>query len=192
MNESESPVSTNNFEDYLSYLCGVQGELPVPRSRADIYLKYLCEHQTQGKTFVVGWKKGTTPDVTKIPAGITVTYEGQSYTGTLAASEQTAAGLYLVYNGNSTEGGIDYYDEYGTVQNADETYSWERIGGGDASSWDDVKNKPFESVGSNLLVADGVLKVDTTDNAEEDNTRPITSAGTYTIVGNINTLLSLI
>lgn len=129
MNESELPVPTNNFEDYLSNLCGVPGELPVPRSRADIYLKYLCEHQTQGKTFVMGWKKGTTPDVTKIPAGITVTYEGQSYTGTLAASEQTTAGLYLVYNGNSTEGGIDYYDEYGTVQNADETYSWERIGG---------------------------------------------------------------
>lgn len=129
MNESELPVPTNNFEDYLSNLCGVPGELPVPRSRADIYLKYLCEHQTQGKTFVMGWKKGTTPDVTKIPAGITVTYEGQSYTGTLAASDQTTAGLYLVYNGNSTEGGIDYYDEYGTVQNADETYSWERIGG---------------------------------------------------------------
>lgn len=76
--------------------------------------------------------------------------------------------------------------------NADYDTEWVDPSAGGASSWQEVQNKPFESVGSNLLVENGVLKVDTTDDAEEDNTRPITSAGAYTIVGNINTLLSLI
>ena len=39
---------------------------------------------------------------------------------------------------------------------------------------------------------DGILKVNTTDIAERDNTQPITSAGTYVIVGNIEVLLKTI
>lgn len=48
-------------------------------------------------------------------------------------------------------------------------------------------------IGSNLEIDDkGMVNVLTTDNAEGDNTRPITSKGTYTIVGNIDTLLGTI
>ena len=48
-------------------------------------------------------------------------------------------------------------------------------------------------VGQNLNVsADGVLSVDTAAAAEQDNTRPITSAAVYTEVGNINALLETI
>lgn len=48
-------------------------------------------------------------------------------------------------------------------------------------------------VGDNLSVTeDGVLSVDTTDDAEQDNTRPITSAGVNLVVGNINALLAII
>lgn len=36
------------------------------------------------------------------------------------------------------------------------------------------------------------LKVNTTDEAESDNTLPITSAGVHTIVGNIEALLEII
>lgn len=39
---------------------------------------------------------------------------------------------------------------------------------------------------------DGVLGVNTTNEAEEDNTRPITSAGVYAAVGNIEALLKTI
>ena len=46
-------------------------------------------------------------------------------------------------------------------------------------------------VGSNLKITeDGVLSVVTTNEAERDNTKPITSAGVYTQLGNIEVLLA--
>lgn len=42
------------------------------------------------------------------------------------------------------------------------------------------------------LTADGTLSVNTTDDMEKDNTLPITSAGVYVTVGNIETLLKTI
>lgn len=49
------------------------------------------------------------------------------------------------------------------------------------------------AVGNNLSITeDGVLSVDTTDDAEQDNTRPITSAGVNLVVGNINAILAII
>ena len=48
-------------------------------------------------------------------------------------------------------------------------------------------------VGQNLLIDEaGVLSVDTANEAEQDNTRPITSAGVFATVGNINALLETI
>lgn len=43
-----------------------------------------------------------------------------------------------------------------------------------------------------LILEDGVLRVNTTDVAEKDNTQPITSAGVDTIVGNIGAILDTI
>lgn len=43
-----------------------------------------------------------------------------------------------------------------------------------------------------VLDTNNVLRVNTTNNTEEDNTLPITSAGVYTQVGNINALLQTI
>lgn len=48
-------------------------------------------------------------------------------------------------------------------------------------------------VGNGLSMAeDGTLSVDTADKAEKDNTKPITSAGVYMEIGNINALLATI
>lgn len=48
-------------------------------------------------------------------------------------------------------------------------------------------------VGNNLeITEDGLLSVNTTDQMEQDNTLPITSAGVYTTVGNIEVLLKTI
>lgn len=47
-------------------------------------------------------------------------------------------------------------------------------------------------VGENLKIDEGVLSVETTNDAEEDNTKPMTSAGVYVELGNINILLSKI
>ena len=47
--------------------------------------------------------------------------------------------------------------------------------------------------GNGLKIAeDGTLSVDTADKAEKDNTKPITSAGVYLEIGNINALLATI
>lgn len=43
-----------------------------------------------------------------------------------------------------------------------------------------------------LILKDGILSVNTTDVAEEDNTQPITSAGVHTVVGNIGAILDTI
>lgn len=48
-------------------------------------------------------------------------------------------------------------------------------------------------VGAGLKITDtGLLSVDTVDQVEQDNTKPITSAAVYTEVGNINALLATI
>lgn len=45
---------------------------------------------------------------------------------------------------------------------------------------------------STLSLNDGVLSVNTTNDMEQDNTLPITSAGVYATVGNIEALLKTI
>lgn len=50
------------------------------------------------------------------------------------------------------------------------------------------------NIGSGLKLDSitNTLSVDTTNNVEQDNTKPITSAGVYTVVGNIDELLKTI
>ena len=72
--------------------------------------------------------------------------------------------------------------------------AWEAVnmpsGGG---HWETVLEKPFDTIDGNTLVnRSGTLCVNTTDNAEQDNTRPITSSGVHVICGNINALLQTI
>ena len=59
--------------------------------------------------------------------------------------------------------------------------------------WETVLEKPFDTIDGNTLVnRSGTLCVNTTDDAEQDNTRPITSSGVHVICGNINALLQAI
>ena len=61
----------------------------------------------------------------------------------------------------------------------------------DSMRYADRENAGIIKVGDGLLISeDGVLSVDTTDTAEEDNTKPMTSAGVYTQIGNIEALLA--
>lgn len=57
---------------------------------------------------------------------------------------------------------------------------------------DDGEGSVDLHAGENIDITDNVISVLTTNNAEKDNTRPITSAGVNTIVGNIDILLKLI
>ena len=73
-------------------------------------------------TYVTAWDGDSTPVVANIPAGVTVTYNTTSYTGTLAASASTANKTYLVSTGTT-----DNYNRYVTQLNGS-TYSWQNIG----------------------------------------------------------------
>lgn len=53
---------------------------------------------------------------------------------------------------------------------------------------DDSSGQTIE-IGSGLKLEDNVLSVDTAENVEKDNTKPVTSATVYTVVGNINAIL---
>ena len=64
---------------------------------------------------------------------------------------------------------------------------------GGGGSWSQISGKPFDTIDGNTLVnRSGTLCVNTTDDAEQDNTRPITSSGVHVICGNINALLQAI
>ena len=68
-----------------------------------------------------------------------------------------------------------------------------RIDNCGASAWSEITDKPFNTIDGNTLVnRSGALCVNTTDDAEQDNTRPITSSGVHVICGNINALLQAI
>ena len=56
-------------------------------------------------------------------------------------------------------------------------------------AWGKVETAKIET-DETLILKDGVLCVNTTNTAEQDNTKPITSAGVYTQVGNIEVLLA--
>ena len=69
----------------------------------------------------------------------------------------------------------------------------EASSGGSGGSWSQISEKPFDTIDGNTLVSrSGTLCVNTTDDAEQDNTRPITSSGVHVICGNINALLQAI
>lgn len=66
------------------------------------------------------------------------------------------------------------------------------VGGGDVQIMSETV-AGIAKVGDNLKIDDeGRLSVDTTDEVEEDNTRPITASAVYATVGNIEVLLSTI
>ena len=69
------------------------------------------------------WDGTGTPDIAKIPAGVVVTYDGTNYTGTLAASADTAGRFYLVPSTTVT----GEYDRYLTDATGS-TITWKPAG----------------------------------------------------------------
>lgn len=72
-------------------------------------------------SYVVAWDGTSTPVVANIPAGVTFTFGGNTYTGTLAASSSTTNKTYLVGDNNG------HFDQYVT-QVSGNTYSWVYLG----------------------------------------------------------------
>ena len=83
-----------------------------------------------GVSFIVAWDGTSSPDVSSIPAGVEVKYNGVSYIGTLDADDEAvqAGAFYLVKSGTLTTGApSDAFDEYVPVGIAGDR-SWEKIG----------------------------------------------------------------
>lgn len=85
----------------------------------------LSQTVAGGVSYNVGWDGTSEPVVGNIPAGITVEYGGQTYTGTLAANNATPGAFYLVKS--ATQTGNDVYDEYVPVGDTG-SKTWELIG----------------------------------------------------------------
>ena len=68
---------------------------------------------------------------------------------------------------------------------------WEKIGTAQSNDGESVNIGNLD-LGEGLLIEDGKLLVKTTDKIEQDNTLPISSAGVFQIVGNIQALLETI
>lgn len=83
-----------------------------------------------GVTFIVAWDESDTPDITKIPAGVTVYYGSDpavAYTGTLSTSDAQAGAFYLVKASNQTGAVLDFYSEY-VVVGTSPNKRWEKLG----------------------------------------------------------------
>lgn len=79
-----------------------------------------------GVSFIVAWNGTSTPVVADIPAGVVVTYNGTTYTGTLAADSSQAGAFYLVKSFTQV-GTLDIYDEYVAVGTTG-SKTWEKLG----------------------------------------------------------------
>ena len=69
----------------------------------------LSDTVAGGVSYTIGWDGTGEPTVGNIPAGVTVTYNGTDYTGTLTANNATPGAFYLVKSGDDAP---DIYSEY--------------------------------------------------------------------------------
>lgn len=77
-----------------------------------------------GVSFIVSWNGTSTPVVADIPAGVTVTYNGTTYTGTMSANSSQLGAFYLV---RSSDTATDIYSEYVAVGTTG-SKTWEKLG----------------------------------------------------------------
>lgn len=76
-----------------------------------------------GSSYVVAWDGASTPVVANIPAGVSVTYNSTTYTGTLTASSSTMGNIYLV----AQSANPNVKDMYVTAVSGG-SYVWTQIG----------------------------------------------------------------
>ena len=122
--ENDTGFITNVVSDLVNYYTkgDVYNKIEIGSILANFYDKSFIDSLVDSLTrqsYVVSWDGTSEPVIADIPAGIDVTYGGDTYTGTLQASEHTVGNIYLVHNGVN-------YDMYVTTMNPG--YSWYFIG----------------------------------------------------------------
>lgn len=115
---------TNAVSDLVNYY--TKGETFSKAEVQGILLNYYDRDEVDSivsvltrQSYVVAWDGTAEPVVGDIPAGVSVSWGGNTYVGTLPASASTIGRIYLVSNGAG-------YDEYITTE--DGGYSWISIG----------------------------------------------------------------
>lgn len=88
---------------------------------------------SSGGTFVIAWAGNTSPTVSDIPAGVVVTHNNTSYTGTKTASADDLKKFFLIKSSSIQDPTLsDIYDEYVVIDNGENVspnrYTWEKIG----------------------------------------------------------------
>lgn len=116
----------------------------------------LSQTVAGGVSYNVGWDGTSAPTVGNIPAGITVEYEGQTYTGTLDANNATPGAFYLVKSATQTDN--DVYDEYVPVGNTG-SKTWELIGNTQAEISDLVTNVTLTKQTDTVIGTDATFTI---------------------------------
>lgn len=133
------------------------------------------------RTFEEAWDGSSTPDVAKIPAGVVVTYNSQSYTGTLAASAATAPFIYMVADGNGN------YDRY-VSELSGSSYVWKYYGNTEIVLDDYAKKEDLKVKGPDLwevTMPNGYLNQSGTkvnDSRYDSQQLPLKNGATYYVV----------
>lgn len=131
-----------------------------------------------GVSYNVAWDGTAAPVVGNIPAGVTVTYNGTEYTGTLAANNATPGAFYLVKSATSVDR-KDVYDEYVPV-GPDGSKVWEKIGDTQIDLADIVKNVSLAKQTDTVIGSDATFA---TSNVASSVTPTTKKLATTTITG---------
>lgn len=75
-------------------------------------------------SYNIGWDGTGVPDVTKIPAGVVVTYNGTNYTGTMSAENAQPGEFVLVKSSDTAQNAYSEYVAVGTTGSK----TWEKMG----------------------------------------------------------------
>ena len=117
----------------------------------------LSQTVAGGVSYNVAWDGTSEPTVGNIPAGVTVTYGGTTYTGTMAANNATPGAFYLVKSATSVDG-KDVYDEYVPV-GPDGSKTWEKIGDTQISLSDIVTNVTLTKQTDTVIGTDATFTI---------------------------------
>ena len=81
-----------------------------------------------GVSFSVAWDGTGVPNISAIPEGVVVTYNGVNYTGILGANEESVQpGAFYLIRSTTAAGVRDVFDEYVAIGTAG-SRTWEKIG----------------------------------------------------------------
>ena len=115
----------------------------------------LSDTVAGGGSYTSGWDGTSEPTVGNIPAGVTVTYNGTDYTGTLTANNATPGAFYLVKSGDDAP---DIYSEYVPVGPAGNK-TWEKLGDTQIDLTDIVTNVTLDKQTASVIGADSTFTI---------------------------------